>query len=66
MLVILIISGNVYADSEMVELDDNVYNLVTSFIGDASKSRGFAWTAVDSYENMRLDYAKKEKVIILL
>ena len=33
--------------SETAFLDDNVYNLVTSFIGDASTSRGFAWTAVD-------------------
>lgn len=43
---------------EMVELDNNVYNLVTSFIGDASTGRGFAWTAVDGYENMELRYAK--------
>ena len=43
---------------ESVELDNNVYNLVTSFIGDASTSRGFAWTAVDGYENMMLRYTK--------
>ena len=43
---------------ESVVLDNNVYNLVTSFIGDASTSRGFAWTAVDGYENMVLRYSK--------
>lgn len=49
----------VNASIDEVSLDDSVYNLVTSFIGDASTSRGFAWTAVDGYENMVLRYVKK-------
>ncbi len=35
------------ASVDEVALDDNVYNLVTSINGNASTSRGFAWTAVD-------------------
>ena len=45
------------ASAKELSLNNKVYNLVTSFIGDASTSRGFAWTAVDGYEDMVLRYA---------
>ena len=43
LLVILTISGNVYADSKEIQIGTDVYNLVTTFVGDAGTMRGFAW-----------------------
>ena len=37
--------------------ETDVYNLVTSFNGDAKTGRGFAWTASSGYTNMVVRYA---------
>lgn len=55
MVIMLSASVNVFAQTEK-PLDSEVYNLVTSFIGDASTSRGFAWTATADYTDMVLRY----------
>jgi len=38
---------------------DDVYNLVTTFVGDAGKERGFAWTAQPEFTDMVIQYAEK-------
>lgn len=48
------------AEDTLNTLDNNVFNLVTSFIGDVSESRGFAWTAADGFDNMVLSYKKAD------
>ena len=37
--------------------DNEVYNLVTTFIGDAKTSRGFSWSTKPEYDNMIVEYA---------
>lgn len=59
LLVILTISGNVYADSKEIQIGTDVYNLVTTFVGDAGTMRGFAWSAKSDYANMAISYAPK-------
>ena len=59
-LIVLTISGNVYADSTEIQIGTDVYNLVTTFCGDAGTMRGFAWSAETSYSNMAIRYAPKD------
>ena len=59
MVAVMLISGVVSAESIGSELDDKVYNLVTSFCGDAKTSRGFAWSVETDYTDMAIQYAKK-------
>ena len=61
MFVVLTIYGNVYADDTEFQIGTNVYNLVTTFVGDAGTTRGFAWSADTDYENMAIRYSKAEE-----
>lgn len=58
MVALMLFSTVASAESVGAELDDKVYNLVTSFIGDAKTSRGFAWASEPEYANMVVEYAK--------
>jgi len=59
MFLILAFSGKVYADNTEIQFGTDVYNLVTTFVGDAGTMRGFAWSAQTDYANMAIRYAPK-------
>lgn len=61
MLVVLAVSGNVYAESGKLELGTEIFNLVTTFCGDAGTTRGFAWSATEDYTDMAIRYAKADE-----
>lgn len=44
--------------AETTAFDSEAYNLVTSIIGDARTTRGFAWTAKTDHTDMVIEYAK--------
>ena len=39
--------------------EDKVFNIVTTFIGDAGTERGFSWTALSDHTDMVIQYAPK-------
>ena len=45
--------------TETTGFKEKAYNLVTTFVGDASTTRGFAWTASAECDDMVIKYAEK-------
>lgn len=61
MLIVLTISGNINVAATEIQIGTDVYNLVTTFVGDAGTTRGFAWSAETDYANMVIRYAKEDE-----
>lgn len=59
MLIVLAFFVNIYADNTEIQFGADIYNLVTTFVGDAGTMRGFAWSAETDYTNMVISYAPK-------
>ena len=55
----MLIPTMVLAANEELQFEKDVYNLVTTFCGDAKTMRGFAWSAEYEFSDMVIEYAKE-------
>ena len=60
-LLTIVISGTVYAESQKLEIGKDIYNVVTTFCGDAKTSRGFAWSAEKEFADMVIQYSNADE-----
>ena len=60
LVVIMLIPATVFAAGGELEFEKDVYNLVTTFCGDAKTMRGFAWSANPEFSDMVIEYAKED------
>lgn len=60
LVVVMLVPTTVLAASGELQFEEDVYNLVTTFCGDAKVMRGFAWSANPEFSDMVIEYAKED------